>query len=159
MLDSFIVYIALIVVILFLVMIARRLRIAYPIILVIAGLLLSIIPGMPIVTINPQLIFIIFLPPLLYEAAWDTSWKDLWRWRRVIGIFAFFIVIVTSLVVALVSSAIIPGFTMALGFLLGGITSPPDAVSANSVLKYVKVPKRIAVIVGGESLLNDASSL
>src|SRR5882762_116702 len=93
------------------------------------------------------LIFIIFLPPLLYEAAWYTSWKDLWRWRRVITSFAFLIVIVTSLVVALVSSALIPGFTLAMGFLLGGIVSPPDAVSATSVLKYVKVPKRVSAIV------------
>ena len=76
-----------------------------------------------------------------------------------IGSFAFLIVIFTSLVVALVSSAVIPGFTMALGFLLGGITSPPDAVSAISVLKYVKVPKRMEVIIKGESLFNDASSL
>jgi monovalent cation/hydrogen antiporter len=83
----------------------------------------------------------------------------LWRWRRVISSFAFLIVIVTSFVIAIVSSAIIPGFTLALGFLLRGIISPPDAVSATSILSYVKVPKRLAVILEGESLLNDASSL
>ncbi len=159
MLESFIVYIFLILAILLLVMLAQKLKIAYPIVLVLGGLLLSVIPGIPLISINPELIFVIFLPPLLYEAAWATSWKELWRWRRVVSSFAFLIVIVTSFVVAIVSSAVLPGFTLALGFLLGGIVSPPDAVSATSVLKYVKVPQRVTSIVEGESLLNDASSL
>jgi CPA1 family monovalent cation:H+ antiporter len=142
-----------------LVMAAEKIRTAAPIILLLGGLLLSFIPRLSVITIDPQLIFIIFLPPLLYDAAWATSWKELWRWRRVVSSFAFLIVILTSLVVALVSSAIIPGFTMALGFLLGGIISPPDAVSATSVLKQIKVPKRLRSILEGESLLNDASGL
>jgi CPA1 family monovalent cation:H+ antiporter len=116
-------------------------------------------PGTTTFTINPEIIFIAFLPPLLYEAAWNTSWKEFWRYRRVISSFAFLIVILTSFVIAIVSSSIIPGFTMALGFLLGGIVSPPDAVSATSVLKNVKVSKSLSAIVEGESLLNDASSL
>lgn len=152
-------YVILIVTILFMVMLAQKLRIAYPIILVLGGLLLSFIPGLPQVQINPELIFVIFLPPLLYEAAWFTSWKDFWRWRRVITSFAFIIVLVTSFLVAIVSSTLIPGFTMALGFLLGAIVSPPDAVSATTILKHVKVPKRVSAILEGESLLNDASSL
>ncbi len=159
MLHTFLQYIILIIVILFLVMLGQKLKVAYPIVLVLGGLLLSLYPGVQAININPELIFVIFLPPLLYEAAWYTSWKDLWRWRRVISSFAFLIVIVTSLVVAVVSSALIPGFTLAMGFLLGGIVSPPDAVSATSVLKYVKVPKRLSAILEGESLLNDASSL
>ncbi len=159
MIETFTPYIVIILIILFLVMLSQKLKIAYPVILVLGGLVLSLIPGLPAIRINPELIFIIFLPPLLYEAAWYTSWKGLWKWRRVIGSFAFLIVILTSLVVALVSSALIPGFTLALGFLLGGIVSPPDAVSATSVLKQIKVPKRITAILEGESLLNDASSL
>lgn len=159
MLDQVIQYLSLILIIITLVMLAQKLKIAYPIVLVIGGLLISLIPGLPSVTINPELIFVIFLPPLLYEAAWYTSWKDFWKWRRVITSFAFLIVVLTSFVVALVSSSIIPGFTMALGFLLGGIVSPPDAVSATAVLKNVKVPKRLSSILEGESLLNDASSL
>ena len=151
--------IILILAILFLVMLAQKFKVAYPIILVLGGLVLSLFSGSDGITIDPELIFFIFLPPLLYEAAWNTSWKELWRWRRVISIFAFLIVIVTSLVIAVVSSSVIPGFTMALGFLLGGIVSPPDAVSATSVLKYVNVPKRLSAIIEGESLLNDASSL
>ncbi|GEP97394.1 Na+/H+ antiporter [Chitinophaga cymbidii] len=159
MLHDFTLYIALVMLILLLVMLAHKIRTAYPVVLVLGGLAISLIPGMPVIHINPELIFVIFLPPLLYEAAWYTSWKEFWRWRRVIGSFAFLIVIATSLVVALVASHLIPGFTLALGFLLGGIVSPPDAVSATAILKHVKVPKRMSSILEGESLLNDASSL
>jgi CPA1 family monovalent cation:H+ antiporter len=157
--ESIILYLSLVVVIMFLVMLAQRIKIAYPIVLVLGGLALSLIPGLPPVEIDPQLIFLIFLPPLLYEAAWQTSWKDFWKWRRVIGSFAFIIVILTSCVIAYVSQAVIPGFTLALGFLLGGIISPPDAVATTSILQNVKVPKRLITIAEGESLLNDASSL
>ena len=157
--QTFLVYIALIFIILLLAMLAEKWRVAFPIVLVVGGLGLSLIPGVPVIRIDPEIFFLIFLPPLLYEAAWYTSWKELWRWRRVVLSFAIVIVIVTSFVVALVSSAVIPGFTLALGFLLGAIVSPPDAVSASSVLRYVKVQKRLMSILGGESLLNDASSL
>ncbi|MGX5817353.1 Na+/H+ antiporter [Chitinophaga lutea] len=159
MLEKFGLYVFLVLVILALVMIARKLKVAYPIVLVLGGLALSLIPGMPAVAIDPELIFIIFLPPLLYEAAWYTSWKEFWRWRRIIISFAFLIVLVTSFAVAVTSAALIPGFTLALGFLLGGIVSPPDAVSATSVLKGIAVPKRVTSILEGESLFNDASSL
>lgn len=142
-----------------LVMLAQRLKIAYPIFLVIGGLGISFIPGMPSVSVDPDLIFLIFLPPLLYEAAWYTSWNDFWKWRRPIALLAFGLVFFTSSIVAYTSVAIIPGFTLALGFLLGGIVSPPDAVAAATVLKDIKVPKRILTILEGESLVNDASSL
>lgn len=152
-------YICLILIIVGLVMIAQKLRVAYPIILVLGGLLLSLINAFPTITIDPDLVFFIFLPPLLYEAAWQTSWKEFWKWRRVIMSFAFPIVILTSTVVAVVSQAIIPGFSWALGFLLGGIVSPPDAISATTIMRTVRVPKQIVSIAEGESLLNDASSL
>jgi len=157
--DSFSIYILLLLIILFLVMLAQRLKVSYPIVLVLGGLALSFFPGLPEIKIDPELIFVIFLPPLLYEAAWQTSWKEFWKWRRVITSFAFLIVILTSCVIAVVSSNLIPGFTLALGFLLGGIISPPDAVSATSILKTIKVPRRVVSIIEGESLLNDASSL
>lgn len=144
---------------LLLVMLSQKLRISYPIFLVLAGLVLSFIPGLPPITINPDFIFLIFLPPLLYQAAWDTSWQDFWRWRRPILLLAFGLVIFTSTIVAYVSRAMIPGFTLSLGFLLGGIISPPDAVAASSVLKGIKVPRRVTSILEGESLINDASSL
>src|ERR1700749_4391199 len=152
-------YTCLLVIILFVVMLAQKIRVAYPILLVLIGLPLGFVPFLRGVEIQPELIFVIFLPPLLYEAAWNTSWKDFWKWRRVISSFAFPVVILTSCVVAFVSVSLIPGFTLATGFLLGGIVSPPDAVSASAILKNIKVPKRFVTIVEGESLLNDASSL
>ena len=142
-----------------LVLLAQRIKIAYPIFLVIAGLTISFIPGIPQLHLDPELIFLIFLPPLLYEAAWYTSWNDFWKWKRSIALMAFGLVFFTSLVVAYASSAFNPGFTLALGFLLGGIVSPPDAVAAATVLKGMKVPKRLMTILEGESLVNDASSL
>src|SRR6186997_823911 len=157
--DNFIQYIYLVLIILGLVMLANRMKLAYPIILVLGGLALSFTDGFSKLTIDPELIFFIFLPPLLYEAAWQVSWKEFWKWRRIITSFAFPIVIITSCVVAFASYAIIPGFTLALGFLLGGIISPPDAVSATTIMRGVKVPKSLVSIIEGESLLNDASSL
>lgn len=142
-----------------LVMLAKRIRVAYPVFLVIAGLVISIIPGVPQLHLDPELIFLIFLPPLLYEAAWYTSWNDFWKWKRPIALLAFGLVFFTSTIVAYASSSIIPGFTLALGFLLGGIVSPPDAVAAATVLKGMGVPKRLMTILEGESLVNDASSL
>ena len=127
--------------------------------LLLGGLALSFTARFSNITIDPELVFFIFLPPLLYEAAWQVSWKEFWKWRRIITSFAFPIVIITSCVVAFASYAIIPGFTLALGFLLGGIISPPDAVSATTILRQVKVPKLLVSIIEGESLLNDASSL
>lgn len=140
-------------------MLGQHLKISYPIFLVLGGLIIGFIPGIPTISLNPELVFLIFLPPLLYEAAWYTSWHDFWKWRRPIGLLAFGLVIFTSVIIAYVSQALIPGFTLALGFLLGGIISPPDAVAATSVLKNLKVPKRVLTILEGESLVNDASSL
>ncbi|MBW4528341.1 MAG: Na+/H+ antiporter [Phormidium tanganyikae FI6-MK23] len=157
--DIFIQYICLILIILGLVMIANKLRLAYPIVLVLGGLALSFVAPFSKITINPELVFLIFLPPLLYEAAWQGSWKEFWKWRGLIIGFAFPIVILTSCVIAVVSSALIPGFTLAMGFLLGGIISPPDAVSATTIMRRVNVPKSLVSLIEGESLLNDASSL
>lgn len=138
---------------------ATKLKIAYPILLVVAGLLISFIPGLPILKINPDLIFFIFLPPLLFEASWSISFKEMKKWWRIISSFAFLVVFFTALSVAVTVNYFIPGFTIALGFLLGGIVSPPDAVSTGAIMKFVKIPKSTAAILEGESLLNDASSL
>lgn len=157
--SIFIQYVYLILIILALVMIANKLRLAYPIVLVLGGLALSFTAQFSNITINPEMVFFIFLPPLLYESAWQVSWKEFWKWRRVITGFAFPIVIITSCVIAFVSRELIPGFTLALGFLLGGIISPPDAISATTIMRQVNVPKSLVSIAEGESLLNDASSL
>src|SRR5690606_20823345 len=139
--------------------ISQRIKISYPILLVIGGLGISLIPGMPVISINPDLVFLVFLPPLLFEAAWYTNWDSLKKWRRSIISLGFGLVFFTSIAIAYFSVNIIPGFTLALGFLLGGIISPPDAVAATSVLKGVKIPKRGITLLEGESLVNDAASL
>lgn len=159
MLDHFPFYLILITGIMLIIMLAQKIRVAYPVLLVLAGLALSFMPFVPRLEVDPELIFVLFLPPLLSEAAWNISWKELWRWRRIVCSFAFVVVFLTAMAVAFVANHFIPGFSLALGFLLGGIVSPPDAVSAESILKFVKVPKRLASILEGESLLNDASSL
>jgi Na+/H+ antiporter len=159
MLENFPFYLGILIVILLLIMLANKIKVAYPILLVLAGLVISFFPGVPVINIEPELIFFIFLPPLLYEAAWKVSWKEMWHWRRIITSFAFVVVFLSALSVALVANYFIPGFSLALGFVLGGIVSPPDAVSAGAILKFVKVPKAISTILEGESLLNDASSL
>ncbi|TDX87085.1 Na+/H+ antiporter [Epilithonimonas xixisoli] len=152
-------FLAMIAIIVLLNMWATKLRIAYPILLVVGGLAISFIPGLPVVKIDPDLIFFIFLPPLLFEAAWSISFKEMKKWWRIIGSFAFLVVFFTALTVALFTNYFIPGFTIALGFLLGGIVSPPDAVSTGAIMKFVKIPKSTSAILEGESLLNDASSL
>ncbi|MEP6748919.1 MAG: Na+/H+ antiporter [Bacteroidota bacterium] len=140
-------------------MLSVRLRISYPIFLVIAGLIIGFIPAIPDIRLQPDLVFLIFLPPLLYAAAWNTSWKDFWMFKRPIVMLAVGLVIFTSAGVAFTAHFMIPDFPLALGFLLGGIISPPDAVAAASVLQSVSMPKRVLTILEGESLINDASSL
>ncbi len=157
--EYFSFYLGIIVAIVLLIMLANKIKVAYPVLLVVAGLCISFIPGVPVIHMDPEVIFYIFLPPLLYEAAWTVSWKELWHWRRIITSFAFVVVFLTAMSVAFFANHFIPGFSLALGFLLGGIVSPPDAVSAGAILKFVKVPKRMSSILEGESLLNDASSL
>lgn len=159
MLNNLLILISLLFGVSMLSMLSEKIRISYPILLVLVGLGLGFIPAMPSIRLNPDLVFLIFLPPLLYAAAWNTSWKDFWMLKRPITMLAFGLVIFTSALVAVLSHAVIPDFTLAMGFLLGGIISPPDAVAAASVFQGMKVPKRILTILEGESLINDASSL
>ncbi|MBS1730283.1 MAG: Na+/H+ antiporter [Bacteroidetes bacterium] len=140
-------------------LLATKLKIAYPILLVLAGILISMIPSVPKIKVNPDWIFFIVLPPLLFEASWTISYKGLVRFRRIIGSFAFLVVFFTASAVAFFTHKYIPGFTLSLGFLLGAIVSPPDAVSAGAILKFIKIPKSTSTVLEGESLFNDASSL
>lgn len=143
----------------FLVVLANKLKVAYPIFLVIAGLGISFLPGIPNVHIDPDVVFLVILPPVLFDAAQNTSWKALWKWRRIVTVMALGYVLLTATAVAFVSYMLIPGFTLAQGFLLGAIISPPDAAAATSVLQFTKLPKGMVSILEGESLLNDATSL
>jgi Na+/H+ antiporter len=157
--DGLLMVIALLFVVSMLAMLSSRLRISYPILLVLAGLGISVIPGIPQIRLEPDVVFVIFLPPLLYSSAWNTSWHEFWGMRRPIGMLAFGLVLLTAVAVAYVSNWLIPDFPLALGFLLGGIVSPPDAIAASSVLENLKISKRVTTILEGESLVNDASSL
>lgn len=150
---------AVVVVIVLLNMLSKKINVAYPILIVLAGFIASLIPSVPKLRLNPDWVFFVILPPLLYEAAWSISYKGLVRWWRIIGSFSFLVVFFTATAVAFFANYFIPGFSLALGFLLGGIVSPPDAVSAGAIMKFVKIPKGTATILEGESLFNDASSL
>lgn len=138
---------------------ARRLSISYPILLVLVGLICSLIPQIPDVPLPPDLVFFVFLPPLLYSAAWQTSWRE-FRFNFVsIGMLAFGLVFFTAAGVALLAHWFLPGFDWRLGFLLGAIVSPTDAVAATSIARRVGMPQGIVDVLEGESLLNDATGL
>jgi Na+/H+ antiporter len=142
-----------------LIVLAQKLKIAYPIFLVIAGVLFGLVPQIPRIHIDPDLVFLVLLPPILFEAAQSMSLKSLWKWRRIISVMAIGFVLFTAIAVAFVAHWIIPGFSFAEGFLLGAIISPPDAAAASAVLRYTPLPKSMKSILEGESLLNDATSL
>ncbi len=139
--------------------IARRLAIPYPILLVIGGLILSFIPGLPTVRLEPDLIFLVFLPPLLWAAAYFTSWRDFRANVRPITLLAVGLVLATTAAVASVAHAVLPGLEWAGAIVLGAIVSPPDAVSATAIMKQLHIPRRAVTILEGESLVNDATAL
>lgn len=140
-------------------LVSEKFKISRPILLLIGGLAISLLPRVPHIAIDPELIFLIFLPPLLYEGAWNMPWQHLWKRKRTVSLLAVGLVIFTSTVVAFFCKSFVPGFTLAMGFVLGGIISPTDAVSAASVLREERVPRRVQTILEGESLLNDAAGL
>jgi len=138
---------------------ARRIGTPYPIVMVVGGFLLSLVPGIPNVALNPDIVFVVVLPPLLYAAAWTTSWRD-FRYNLVsIFLLAFGLVGFTVAVIALVAPAIFGGFDWRLGFVLGAIVAPTDAIAATSIARRVGLPRRIVDILEGESLINDATGL
>src|SRR5438067_49760 len=142
-----------------LVTIARALGIAYPIFLVIGGLLLGLVPGVPRFEIEPDLIFLIVLPPLLYIAAFYTPLRDLHANLGAISSLAVGLVLVTALAVALVVRALIPGIPWSVAIALGAIVAPPDAIAATAIASRLGLPRQIVTILEGESLLNDATAL
>ncbi len=157
--DNLLLVIVLLLIVSLLSMLSEKIRISYPIFLVVCGLVIGFIPNFLVITLDPEIVFLIFLPPLLYAASWNTSWSQFLTFRRPISLLALGLVIFTSCIIAIVSHLLIPDFSLALGFLLGGIISPPDAIAATSVLQKLKMPKRVVSILEGESLVNDAASL
>jgi CPA1 family monovalent cation:H+ antiporter len=139
---------------------ARRLEIPYPILFVLGGLVISFIPILPRqLVLDPDTIFFLVLPPLLYIQAFFTSWRDFRRNLRAISLLAIGLVVTTTAVVAYVAHALIPNFPLAAGFVLGAIISPPDAIAASAIAQRLGLPLRVVTILEGESLVNDATSL
>src|SRR5271156_6394450 len=138
---------------------ARRLRVPYPILLVIAGLLVSFVPGMPRIGFNPDLVFVVFLPPLLYSAAWTLSWREIQRNFVSIAMLAVGLVLFTVVGLALASGPLLPGFDWRSGVLLGAVVAATDAIAATSIARRVGLPQRIVNILEAESLVNDGTGL
>ncbi len=136
-----------------------KIKIPYPILLVLAGIGIGAIPGLPHVSLDPEVIFLIFLPPILYASAWTTSWKDFREAKRPITLLAIGCVIFTTCAVAWVAHFAIPELNWPEAFVLGAIISPPDAVAAAAATKGLNIPKRVTTILEGESLVNDATGL
>jgi len=142
-----------------LVTIARRLGIAYPIFLVIGGLALGLVPGTPRVGIDPDLIFLVVLPPLLYIASFSTPLRSLRANLGSIGSLAIGLVVASALAAAAAAHALMPGMPWAVAIALGAIVAPPDEIAATAIAARLAVPRRIVTILEGESLLNDATAL
>lgn len=139
--------------------VARTINIPYPILLVVGGLALGFVPGLPQVELSPDLIFLLFLPPLLYLSAWTTSWRDFRANRRPISLLAIGLVLVTTVVIAVVAHLAIPGMPWSVAFVLGAIVSPTDAIAATTIAQRLGVPRRLVTVIEGESMVNDATGI
>lgn len=137
---------------------ATRLRLPYPILLVLGGLLLGFVPGLPRIELNPELILVLFLPPLIYSSAWLTSWREFRAGLRPILQLSLGLVLVTIIVIAVVAHAI-AGLSWPVAFVLGAVVSPTDAVAASATARQHGLPRRIVTVIEGESMVNDATGL
>lgn len=142
---------------------ARRVSVPYPILMTIGGLVIGLVlnqvPGAPQVSLAPELVFLLFLPPILFSAAYFTSPHELKVNARPIGLLAVGLVLVTTLAVGWVVHSLVPSMGWAAAFALGAIVSPPDAVSATAIAQRLGLPRRVVTILEGESLVNDATAL
>ena len=143
----------------FLRILSNRLRFALPIALVLGGVAISLIPGLPVIELRPDVVFLMFLPPLLYEAAWKTGWREFRSNIKPISTAAIGLVIITTVVVGAAAYYLIPDIGWPTAFLIGAIVSPPDAIAATAITKGLGLHPRIVSILEGESLVNDASGL
>jgi len=138
---------------------AERLKLPYPILMLVFGLLVAFVPGMPRLDITPDLILPLILPPLLFAAARRTSWREFLDNRRAIGMLAVALVAVTTAVVGFVLQALIPGLPLIAAIALGALVAPPDPVAATAVARQLRLPRRLTTILEGEGLSNDATAL
>ncbi len=139
--------------------VAPTLRIPYPILLVLGGLVLGLIPGMPEFELEPELVFFGVLPPLLYSSAFFTSLRDLRAAVRPIGLLAVGLVVFTTVGVAFVAHAFVDDLSWASAFVLGALVSPTDPLAATAIARRYGVPRKLVMIVEGESLVNDGTGL
>lgn len=138
--------------------VAQKLRIPNPIAFVFIGFAVALIPDVPTPHVNPQLLFTIVLPPLLFSGGWTTDWNEFKRNIGAISTLAVGLVICTTVVVAILAHQL-AGFDWPMAFVLGAIVSPPDAVAAEAILESMAVPRRIAAVITGEALVNDGTAL
>ncbi len=139
--------------------IAARLGLSAPLVLTALGLVLSFVPRMPSLPLEPDVVLIGILPPLLYATAIRTPYVDLRRNRRPIALLSIGLVVVTSFAVAGVVHWILPQVPFAVALALGAVVAPPDAVAASAVARRVQMPRKVVTLLEGESLLNDATAL
>jgi Na+/H+ antiporter len=150
---------ALLIVVAVLVTISRRIRVPYPVLLLIGGLVVGLVPGIPRLELDPEIVFLVVLPPLLYVSAFLTPIRDFRANLKNISSLAIGLVAVSAGVVAVIAMALVPGMSWPLAAALGAIVSPPDAVAATAIAQRLAVPRRVVSILEGESLLNDATAL
>ncbi len=140
-------------------LVAKRINVPFPVAFVLGGAALAFVPNLPPVHLNPDWIFLMVLPPLLFSGGWSTDYVEFKRNRRSIGLLAIGLVVFSTVIVAVVAHALLPALTWPLAFVLGAVVAPPDAVAAEAILQKLAVPRRIAAILSGESLVNDATAL
>ena len=139
--------------------VGRRVRLADPIVFAISGVVLALVPGIPSIALPPALVLVVFLPPLIFAAAQDTSWAEIRREARPILLLAVGLVLATMTSVAVVAHALAPELTWAAAFTLGAIVAPPDTIAAKAIADTLHLPRRLVTILGGEGLSNDATAL
>ena len=140
-------------------LLSRCIKVAYPIVMVVGGLALGLVPGLPRVTLPPGAVFLLFVPPLVYSEAFYTPWRDFRSNLRPISLLAVGLVLATILLVAAAAHGIIEGMSWPVALVLGTIVAPPDAVAVAAVTRRLSLPRRVITILEGESLVNDAAAL
>jgi CPA1 family monovalent cation:H+ antiporter len=139
--------------------VAEKIRLPYPVLLVLGGIAIGFIPWLPNISLDPEIVFLLFLPPLLFEAAFNISFGEFKTNINTIGTLAVSLVFLTTVGIAVAAHYMIPGMTWPLSFVLGAILSATDSVAATSITKGLNLQHKTITILEGESLVNDASAL
>src|SRR5213592_1390914 len=150
---------ALLVGVAFLALLARRLAVPTPALFVAGGLLVALLPGLPTIQFDPQLVFLVFIPPLLYRASLLASYRDVRANLRPILLLGVGHVLFATVVVAWVAHLVVPGLPWGAAFALGAVVSPPDVAAATAFLRRLSLPRRLVTVLEGESMINDAAAI